>query len=233
MRSLLPLLFLILFSGCGTSSDSDDSLTFTFDFDKSTEDWTAGFADYPVGEEDFFNLNVNWLPLPAPLDTNRRAFLISGDNRSDDLFMFIKRKMDGLTPLANYSLRIDIKLASDSPEDAVGIGGGPGTSVFLKAGATGVEPVPIVTDEPGFEGGFYRMNIDRGNQAEGGKDMPVIGNVAHNKDTFEYALIERSLENFTVQANERGEAWLIIGTDSGFEGTTTLYYSEIVVQLTP
>lgn len=34
-----------------------------------------------------------------------------------------------------------------------------------------------------------------------------------------------------VIKSENGDAWIIIGTDSGFEGKTTLYYSEIIVRL--
>jgi len=231
-RFLLTLLILMI-SGCTTSSDDKDSLQFSYTFSDGTEQWTGGFADYPVGEEDFFNLEFKRSPLPDPLDPNQHALQISGDNRSDDLFMFIKRKIDGLTPSASYILKLDIELASDSPEDAAGIGGGPGTSVFLKAGAAAREPAPVVTEQAGFEDGYYRMNIDRGNQSQGGGDMPVIGNVAHNNDDFEYTLINRSLNNFTVQSGDEGEIWLIIGTDSGFEGTTTLYYSTIEAELTP
>ena len=232
MKRIFLLFIVFLITGCGTSSDSDGTSTFTFNFADGTVNWTAGFADYPVGNENFYNLNFTRSPLPLPLDENRFGLRLSGDNRSDDLFMFIKRKIDGLKPSANYSLSLDIELASDSPEDAIGIGGGPGTSVFLKAGATDVEPVPIITEEAGFENGYYRMNIDHGNQSQGGDDMPVIGDVAHSNDDFEYTLIKRSLNNFTVQAGENGEIWLIIGTDSGFEGTTTLYYSKIKVDLT-
>jgi hypothetical protein len=232
MNRLLFFLIMITIAGCSTSSGQEESISRTFDFSDSTEEWIGGFADYPVGEEDFYNLRVNWLPLPEPLDTDRRAFKISGDNRSDDLFMFIKRRISGLQPDAAYSLNMEITLASNSPEDAVGIGGGPGTSVFLKAGAVSNEPVPVITDEASFEDGYYRMNIDRGNQSQGGVDMPVVGNIAHSNDDFEYSLINRSLNNFTVQSSDRGEIWLIIGTDSGFEGTTTLYYSEIRVEIT-
>jgi hypothetical protein len=231
MYRLLFFSALMLVSGCSTSSDNGDNRTLTFDFSEGTEQWTGGFADYPVGEEDNYNLYLNWARLPAPLDSDKQAMQISGENRSDDLFMFIKRKIEGLEPSASYSLEMEIQLASDSPEDAVGIGGGPGTSVFLKAGAVAVEPLPVITEQAGFEGGYYRMNLDRGNQAQGGDDMPVIGDVAHNNENFEYTLIDRSLNNFTFQTSENGDAWIIIGTDSGFEGKTTLYYSEIIVWL--
>jgi hypothetical protein len=30
-----------------------------------------------------------------------------------------------------------------------------------------------------------------------------------------------------VKANAQGEIWLVVGTDSGFEGKTTIYYNSI------
>lgn len=36
-----------------------------------------------------------------------------------------------------------------------------------------------------------------------------------------------------VTATDDGELWLIVGTDSGFEGRTELYYQRIDVTLTP
>jgi hypothetical protein len=36
-----------------------------------------------------------------------------------------------------------------------------------------------------------------------------------------------------VTANQFGELWLLIGTDSGFEGITSLYYQSISVTLRP
>ncbi len=39
-----------------------------------------------------------------------------------------------------YKIQIDIELASNVPTHAVGIGGAPGESVYLKAGASPIEP---------------------------------------------------------------------------------------------
>lgn len=36
-----------------------------------------------------------------------------------------------------------------------------------------------------------------------------------------------------IAANEQGEIWLLVGTDSGFEGKTTLYYEGIGATLRP
>ena len=38
---------------------------------------------------------------------------------------------------------------------------------------------------------------------------------------------------FDVMADESGALWFIVGTDSGFEGLTTLYYDTITVVLEP
>jgi hypothetical protein len=75
------------------------------------------------------------------------------------------------------------------------------------------------------------MNIGKINQCcTNGTDMVVIGNVAHSGSTYDYQLINRTGE-FTASTDAKGQLWLIVGTDSGFEGTTTLYYSKIRVEL--
>jgi hypothetical protein len=46
--------------------------------------------------------------------------------------------------------------------------------------------------------------------------------------------IQRNHQHTTlVNANSKGEMWLFVGTDSGFEGLTNLYYQRIDVTLTP
>ena len=46
----------------------------------------------------------------------------------------------------------------------------------MKAGASTVEPVAAEERNR-----YLRMNIDKGNQANGGEDMIVLGNVAHGE----------------------------------------------------
>ena len=43
----------------------------------------------------------------------------------------------------------------------------------------------------------------------------------------------RSVPSAHGKADDDGTLWLILGTDSGFEGLTTLYYDEITVVLEP
>ena len=74
------------------------------------------------------------------------------------------------------------------------------------------------------------MNIDTGNQGNSGKDMVVVGDMTktENNRPGEYEFKEFQAE-FDVTANIRGEVFLIIGTDSGFEATTSYYLDDISV----
>lgn len=199
------------------------SQPFIFDFSTDYAGWSGDFADYPAGDSVFYQLEFKRTTLPAPLDTSKNALKIKGNNHSDDLFMFIKRKITGLSPNKIYKLAIDIELASKAPTHAVGIGGAPGESVYLKAGASLIEPKKVES------GGFYRMNIDKSNQASPGLDMDTLGNIGVSDTTSVFTLIKRTNEahQFTISTNDDGAVWVCIGTDSGFEGTTILYYNKI------
>ncbi|NJK96566.1 MAG: hypothetical protein HC905_18070 [Bacteroidales bacterium] len=169
--------------------------------------------------------NFKHTRLPAPLDTAVKALKISGNNHSDDLFMFIKRKITDLEPNMEYIVYFNIELASNAPTNAIGVGGAPGESVGLKVGATTNEPKKIT------EGTDYVMNIDKANQMQSGKDMKLIGHIGVADTTTVFTLIKRNNNAFPlrVATNSKGEAWVIIGTESGFEATTTLYYKKIEI----
>ena len=49
----------------------------------------------------------------------------------------------------------------------------------------------------------------------------------------EYALMNLNNQGvpFRVTSNEDGSIWVIIGSDSGFEGSTTVYYDSIDIRL--
>ena len=124
-----------------------------------------------------------------------------------------------------YKAAINIQIGTNTSDGSVGVGGSPGSSVYIKAGMTYIEPLAIL-----HENGHYRMNIDKGNQSQGGQDMVVIGDFSNGTSENRYTLKNLSNENpFEVEANENGELWVTIGTDSGFEGTTTIYYNKISI----
>ncbi len=209
----------------------EDGLEFTFTFDEDDEEWIAGFADLPKERDGtIYELDSEWREMPDDLDGY--GIYIQGHNRSDDLFMFLKREVDGLEPGATYQATFRLILASNVPPGLSGIGGSPGESVYVKVGATTAEPLIIEDDA-----GWLRMNIDKGNQASEGEDMINIGDMANPNLAPEtagsYELMEQnsSGRDFKVTADEDGVVWFIAGTDSGFEGLTTLYYDTITVVL--
>ncbi|QGY43186.1 hypothetical protein GM418_05785 [Maribellus comscasis] len=214
----------ILFFSCDEDENTPAPQEFTYEFNSDTDGWTGGFADYPAGNDSFYEMLFEYTALPEPLDHTKGALKISGNNHSDDLFMFVKRKISGLQSSTVYHVEFTVEFASNVADDSAGVGGSPGEGVYIKAGASTTEP-RSETDESDW----YRMNIDKANQAQSGADMIVIGDFSNDTDTNEYALktVSNSSTSFTVTSNENGEAWLIVGTDSAFEATTTIYFNQI------
>jgi hypothetical protein len=210
--------------------------TMTFDFRQGEQGWSSGFADLPVDAGPIYELDAGLRPLPAELGAGT-GFMIQGHNRSDDLFMFLKRGLgaaDGIRANQAYRVRYAVTFGSNAPTGGAGIGGPPGEAVFLKAGAGAVEPqaVPV--------GGDLRMNVDKGNQAVGGRYASVLGDIANGQRPVRppspqpYVAVTRTGNHaFPATADAAGNLWLLVGTDSGFEGLTRLYYMTIAVTLTP
>jgi hypothetical protein len=231
MQKFILILILVLFSESACNKeDIPDKITgtYVFDFEEDLEGWEPIFADYPEGEDLFYELHASRESLPEPLDTDLHGLMISGNNHSDDLFMGLLKKMDGLTPNTSYSVIFNLDIASETPQNSFGIGGSPGASVYVKVGATPVKPELDTDDQE-----WLRLNIDKGNQAAEGTDMINIGTVGTPLEEFIYTIITRSNSDspFTVISNDKGEIWLLAGTDSGFEGKTILYYDRIEVIL--
>tara|TARA_B110000285_G_scaffold153779_1_gene171590 strand:+ start:1091 stop:1798 length:708 start_codon:yes stop_codon:yes gene_type:complete len=222
-------LITLLFSNC--SDDENDTtnpefVELTFDFQNDTQSWEGDFADYPVGEEDFYELSYEFSYLPTPLNTNLGALKQSGNNHSDDLFMFIRRQLNELEPNTDYTISYEIQFASDVADGQFGVGGSPGEGVTIKAGAGIIKPEKV------NQSGFYQMNIDKNNQANSGSDMVVIGDFSNDTNQNEYTLKNLVANDIlTVSTNSSGELWLVVGTDSGFEATTTIFYNLIKVKL--
>ncbi len=228
----IGLLFLIIIlASCGKNKDLNPVTfgEFTFNFQTNAEGWTGDFADYPNDPDvkNLYELKFSYSTLPSPLNTNDGALKQSGNNRSDDLFMFVKRKITGLAPNTTYKIDMEIEIATDAASGAVGAGGPPGEGVYIKAGASTNEPLKMLDNS-----NFYQMNIDKGFQSKGGSDMKVIGDFANGTSLFTYKLkVLRTTNPIDVKSNSDGELWIIVGTDSGFESTTTIYYNSIKVNV--
>lgn len=130
---------LVCFVACDNDEDKSTSPVVIDDtFNTSLEGWEGDFADYPTIEGDslFYELNFAHANLPEPLDKTKKTIMISGNNHSDDLFMFIRKKVTGLNPNQQYEAIFDVEFASDAASNHFGVGGAPGENVYLGAGFT-------------------------------------------------------------------------------------------------
>lgn len=225
-------IFLILFTFSFAYLPSQETQLMQFHFSESQEEWMGDFSDYPKGEEAFYELAWGWENLPTettlPNDSTMKlskGLFLSGNNHSDDLFMFVKHCIQGLKPKTWYALTYSLLIESNVSANLFGIGGSPGESVFVKVGASSHEPQKIIHQ------GIYRLNIDKGNQSQEGDNAHVIGDLANREvdpDKPEYRL--KQLESkmpLIVQTDQNGQLWIFVGTDSGFEGPTKFYIASL------
>lgn len=217
----------------------NNPIEINYDFRQGTLGWTADFADYLPEKAEFYKLFSGLRFMPRKLTIlPQRGFYIRGQNNSADLFMFLKRRLnaqDGIVAGQAYQIQYDIIFASNAPNGCAGSGAPPGEGVFLKAGVSAVEPLSVLQPD-----GYRRMNVDIGNQGNGGEAASLAGDIANGiscemaAPRFPFNLVQRKHQHPTkVSANENAELWLLVGTDSGFEGLTRLYYKNIFVRLVP
>ena len=113
-----------------------------------------------------------------------------------------------------------------------GIGGSPGTGVLMKIGASATEP----SVQPDSQG-CLRLNLDKGKQSVGGADLKVVGNISNTLPCVRGRRRRSGEDTDAVELRghviEDGKVSAVLGTDSGFEGVTTLFYDRVSITLTP
>ena len=207
------------------------------DFSQGYDGWSGGFADYVSTDEDLYKLLWHRRPVPDSLlnpdqeNMSEYGLYVTGDNRSDDLFMFIKKRLEGLEPDTKYGIIFIVKFGTNSPSGCIGVGGSPGEDVSMKVGAVIGEPKSCSPDN-----GKFQMNMDIGQQMVGGKDAIVIGNISNGMEDcvnweYRFKKLDNIANQFEATTDHNGFLWIMIGTDSGFEATTSLYYTNIEIRL--
>lgn len=231
----------------------DREVILSWDFRDGEQGWRAGFADIVVAQTDIDNpddspspgvreayrLRFGAEPLPEELDMPGTGYLLAGDNRTDEMFMYLFREIGpehGLVAGEQYQATFTVRFASKVAHDAVGAGGSPSGDVFMKVGA--VPRKPRIEVIPGADKDFVGINVDKGNQAQSGAEMSVAGDIANGDDTqsplFPYRITHRKHTHPNAATTDAaGRLWLVTGTDSGSEVRTSLYYTGISVVLTP
>lgn len=228
LRHIAMTLALLLSASVGLAQPPTERI-YRFDFADGSRGWQGDFADYPAGEEEFYQLTWGFARLPDYLAANRFAMTLRGHNYSDDLSMFLRRKISGLAPDTAYTVQFRVTIASNAPEGAIGIGGPPGEGVVLKAGA--------MLERPFADPLTRTLNVDKGIQSNDGTDAIVLGHIGVDtpisRPAYRLKTLENSEKAFTLRTDETGEAWLLIATDSGFEGATRIYVVSASFRFTP
>lgn len=214
--------------------NTGDELVLRWDFNEGSGGWLASFTDYGLETGDLQRL-AEIRRLPEEVDSSRYGFFLQSMNRSDDIFMFLKRPLThemGLEANTCYSVTIDVELLSNAPEGCFGVGGPPAEAVTLKAGVSRIEPIPTLV------GDYVDISVDKGQQVTGGRDAGVIGHIGNGRacdeDGRPFVFLHRVYHHpEVVTSRPDGTLWLLVGTDSGFEGLTELYYYSIQVTLRP
>jgi hypothetical protein len=222
-RRLGALLAVLVASfGCHTTSPNGD-VNVSYAFSRGPQGWTAGVADYTPDTASLVNFTADVRPLPPSLGSS--GLFMSSRNVSDDVFMYYAGKTEGFVPGATYLATFAVQIASNVGEGCAGVGGQPGEAVSVKAGAASVQPLAVQDAS-----GWLRMNIDKG-LAGGGANAAVLGNIAVGDGCGENSAWRRKQltsapDAISVQAASDGSVWLFVGTDSAFEGETSIYITQ-------
>ncbi|SDW01503.1 hypothetical protein SAMN05444487_10183 [Marininema mesophilum] len=199
-------------------------------FNEGTQGWTGEFADLPHTVENpaLYQVKFDHEFLPLEIDSSQKGLSLTGMNRSDDLFMFVKKQIK-VKPNTRYQVDFNFDIATNAVSGMMGVGGSPGESVYVKAGASSNEPKPII------DGDYYRLNLDKGNQTVDGINAIKLGNLAKIQDkkpTYQVKNFNNQGKPFYAESDFKGNLWLFVGTDSGFEGLTKIYFPRIEATLT-
>lgn len=223
MRNMIALLFAAQFSllgGCdGGTAQQSPPLKISIDFNTASTDWLGGYSDYSsyTQPEDIVEE-----PRPLPPPFTSYGLYTAGTNLSDDLFIYIKKKFSGFAPNAKYSLTFSVTFLTNAPSGCAGAEG-----VTMKGGASTIEPITVLVN------GEYQMNIDKGIQANSGKDALALGDIINsNTDCSSPRYVSKTLTSSSViiaTADNDGSLWVIFGIDSGFEAASNVYYQSATV----
>lgn len=238
-KAALSVATLALLAACGGSDDDDPAGTstggtatgattaqFTQDFKVDTGGWVGESSDYTAAtapanvvleSRDISGLNKDY--------EGSKAYYISGTNRSDDLLLYVKKQFSGLIANTEYTFGVSsLNLLSNAPSGCAGVGGAPGESVYVIAAASAAEPKAVTTN------GDVRLNIDHGNQGTAGAASLVLGNIANGLPCGSTSYASKLLRNGTgvkVKTDGEGKVWVLMGIDSGFEATTSIYLQNV------
>jgi len=228
-KSASAVALLSLLAACGSNNPDDTPQTVSaiVDFDKGIDGWVGGSSDYTVGTEPS-GVVFEQRALGAPL--TGKGYYITGHNRSDDMFLYVKKQFHGLVKSSSYKVTFTLKFASSVPSGCFGVGGSPGESVYVYAAALDNEPKTTTANN------HVTMNFDKGNQGTAGKEAQILGTIGNGLACGTSTPTSKTLKSaapMTVKTDTNGDLWLLVGIDSGFEASSELTLQTLTVDAEP
>jgi hypothetical protein len=226
MKSIKPLLMTLVSLSLIACSAKIEPKSWSFDFTQDDSGFESVFADYHDDGHNFETFEMAYERVVISGTTNP-GLRLQGHNRSDDLFMGIVKELSGLKASTTYTLTLSFTLYTEAEAGSIGIGGSPADSVYVKAGFTNVLPEVIEG-----QNGLWVLNIDKGQQSQGSAGIPVVGTMAKPEGS-EAGFVSKGFEvTLTLKTDASGKLWLVIGSDSGYEGLTVYYLDDIAITAT-
>jgi hypothetical protein len=244
MRPRLCLLLIVLLASCSNSEEDaiidvppeKQNINFNYVFSDSEQDFQISATDYLVGDEEYMELDLAHTQLPNPYQ-EQKGFLFTWANNTADIKGFVKRKITGLRAGGSFEITFSVDVLSNISEECGGIGGAPGESIQVKGALLPDEPIRIIEpiSRTVSESDIYRISIDDGQS--GGADVALLGHIGLKTDCqldnapWQFKKLTNSTEQYYATADSLGTAWIYISIDSGFEGKSTFYLTEVKVNV--
>jgi hypothetical protein len=220
MKKMIGIIVvLMLVSGCTSGAK-----TTKFTFESGNEGFEHIYADYHDDGNNLTTYEMLWGKEKPTIENATTALFIQGMNRSDDLFMGYVKKLTGLKSMTEYTFKITFVIGTVAEAGSIGVGGSPAESVYVKAGIVDKQPAIAMDDQ-----GVYRLNVDIGNQSQGSDKVKVVSTMAKPEGSKEGYVYKEMEVEVDAKADASGTVYLLIGTDSAFEGLTKYYLDNVTV----
>jgi len=241
MQSLQVLTLFLLCNaliGCGGGSSSEPvepppyypPQTVSYTFDEDLQGFSVFSADHYLDHPDNELIFIELTIAPEPFEY-RSGLKFKWKNYSDDIKGVIFKEFDGLEANEKYTVTFELDLVTYISYECGGIGGSPSESVNVKAALLNYQPERTIVDL------YYRANVRDSQQGNNEGDETVwIGDIGLPtvcvSDPADRIWEQKTIKNeqeFIFTNDNQGGAWLYISLDSGFEGVTEVYYTDLRV----
>ncbi len=228
-------------AGCDISFSSTEkqNLSLNYDFSETSQSFLIDTADHNVEHPSNEQIIAKMDKLPSPYEY-RRGIKFRWNNYSDDMKGFIKKKITGLKTNKTFQVDFKVDVLTFMSENCAGIGGNPGQAVRVKASLLKEEPVKSIEKSEYIDHIIeqYVISIDDGQS--GGDDVTVMGHIGlpvacddaffMNPPVWEIKPLTND-ETFTFTSDADGEAWVYVSIDSGFEGISEFYLTNVELNI--